>query len=189
VGSSSSSSSSSSSDAAAASALPLLQGVALGHAVAVPQPLPLAQKLPVALAVIGQVVTSVADDAIAKSRRHLVSQIEIHPHYAEALTGIEAYSQLIVLFWMHRARPLESLLMHPRGNPELPLTGVLASRGRAHPNPIGLAVVDLIARRGNTLEVRRLDAFNGTPVIDIKPYDHYDVFPDPAVPDWFRQRL
>jgi tRNA-Thr(GGU) m(6)t(6)A37 methyltransferase TsaA len=145
--------------------------------------------LPVALAVIGQVVTSVADDDIAKSRRHLVSQIEIHPHYAEALTGIEAYSQLIVLFWMHRARPLESLLMHPRGNPELPLTGVLASRGRAHPNPIGLAVVDLIARRGNTLEVRRLDAFNGTPVIDIKPYDHYDVFPDPAVPDWFRQRL
>jgi len=145
--------------------------------------------LPAALAVIGRVVTTVADDDIARNRRHLVSHIDIDPYYADALTGIEAYSQLIVLFWMHRARPSESLLVHPRGNPELPLTGVLASRGRAHPTPVGLAVVDLIARHGNTLEVRRLDAFNGTPVIDIKPYDHYDVFPDPAVPEWFRSRL
>ncbi len=141
------------------------------------------------LEIIGQVVTEVADDDISRRRRELVSRIEIAPHFAAALLGIEAYSQLIVLFRMHRARPLESLTLHPRGDEQLPLTGVLASRGRAHPNPIGLAVVDLVSRHNNTLTVRRLDAYHGTPVIDIKPYDHYDVCPEPRVPDWFRQRL
>ena len=141
------------------------------------------------LEIIGRVVTTVPDDEIARRRRELVSQIEVAPRFAEALLGIEEYSQLIVLFWMDRARPLEALTAHPRGDEGLPLTGVLASRGRAHPNPIGLAVVDLVAREQNTLTVCRLDAFNGTPVIDIKPYDHYDVCPDPRVPDWFRQRL
>lgn len=145
--------------------------------------------LNVNMAVIGHVLTAVPDDEISRRRRELVSRIQIDPRYADALLGIEAYSQLIVLFWMDRARPLESLTVHPRGDERLPITGVLASRGRAHPNPIGLAVVDLLGREGNTLEVRRLDAFHGTPVIDIKPYDHYDVFPDPKVPDWFRQRL
>lgn len=142
-----------------------------------------------ALHVIGRVRTQVAEADIAKSRRHIESDIEILPRYAEALRGIEEYSQLIVLFWMHRAPPGGPLTTHPRGDPTLPLTGVLASRGRAHPNPIGLAVVDLLARRDNVLTVRRLDAYDGTPVIDIKPYDHYDVFPEPRVPAWFRARL
>ena len=141
------------------------------------------------LEIIGRVQTPVPDDDIARARRELVSHIVVAPRFAEALTGIEAYSQIIVLFWLDRARPREGWLTHPRGNPDLPLTGVLAGRGRAHPNPVGLAVVDLIARHGNTLEVRRLDAFNGTPVIDIKPYDHFDVYPDPRVPAWFRARL
>ena len=138
--------------------------------------------------IIGEVKTSTPDDLIARQRRILVSQIVIDPAYAPALLGIEAYSHLIVLFWMHRVRREDSLLMHPRGNPELPLTGVLAARGRAHPNPIGLAVVDLIERRDNVLTVRRLDAYDGTPVIDLKPYDDYDVHPEPRVPAWFHAR-
>lgn len=148
-----------------------------------------AETLALTLNVIGRITTEVPDDEIPRRRRDLLSLIEIDPCYAEALTGIEMYSQIIVLFWMHRAPPLSALRIHPRGNPDLPLTGVLASRGRAHPNPIGLAVVDLLGRDGNSLSVRRLDAFDGTPVIDIKPYDHYDVYPDPRVPEWFRARL
>ena len=136
--------------------------------------------------IIGEVKTTTPDELIARQRRTLISQIVIDPAYAPALHGIEAYSHVIVLFWMHRASRGDSLLMHPRGNPDLPLTGVLAARGRAHPNPIGLAVVDLIDRRENILTVRRLDAYDGTPVIDLKPYDDYDVHPDPRVPDWFR---
>jgi tRNA-Thr(GGU) m(6)t(6)A37 methyltransferase TsaA len=141
------------------------------------------------LRVIGYARTAVADADVAGSRRHIESDLEILPRYAPALDGIEDYSQLIVLFWMHRASRGGELRAHPRGDPGLPLTGVLASRGRAHPNPIGLAVVDLLARRDRVLRVRRLDAYDGTPIIDIKPYDHYDVFPEPRVPDWFRARL
>lgn len=141
------------------------------------------------LRVIGHAHTRVADADVARARRHLESDIVILPAYAAGLAGIEAYSQLIVLFWMDRAPPPTALTTHPRGDPTLPLTGVFASRGRGHPNPLGLAVVDLLARHDHVLTVRRLDAYDGTPIVDIKPYDHYDVFPDPRVPDWFRARL
>jgi tRNA (Thr-GGU) A37 N-methylase len=72
-----------------------------------------------------------------------------------------------------------------RGHEDLPLTGVLSTRGRDRPNPIGLAVVEWLGRTGHCLQVRRLDAYDGTPVIDIKPYDPYDVFTDLRVPDWW----
>ena len=149
---------------------------------------PTARYLEAPVEIIGEVITDTPDDEIASKRRTLVSQIVIAPAYAAALQGLEEYSQIIVLFWMHRASPPTTPLMHPRGDPSLPLTGVLAARGRAHPNPIGLAVVDLLARQDNVLTVRRLDAYHGTPVIDVKPYDDYDVYPAPRVPEWFRAR-
>ncbi|MEQ8231975.1 MAG: tRNA (N6-threonylcarbamoyladenosine(37)-N6)-methyltransferase TrmO [Gammaproteobacteria bacterium] len=147
-------------------------------------PVPLAARFDI----IGHVHTSVPDDDIARRRRELVSVVEILPAYADGLTGIEAYSHLIVLFWMDRATAPAGMRCHPRGDTTLPEVGVFAARGRNHPNPIGLAVVELLARNDNRLTVRRLDAFDGTPIIDIKPYDHYDSICDPRVPDWFRRR-
>lgn len=141
------------------------------------------------LRVIGYVRCPLADEEVPRARRRLVSTIEVLPACAEALLRIEDYSQLFVLFWMDRAPRSPPLQMHPRGDATLPPTGAFATRGRARPNPIGLAVVDLLARDGNRLTVRRLDAWDGTPVIDLKPYDHYDVYPDPRVPAWFRARL
>lgn len=138
---------------------------------------------------IGHVRTDVPDAEVPRRRRDLVSDIVVLPDYAPGLAGIEEYSQLIVLFYMHRSPHGGALQTHPRGDASLPLTGVFATRGRAHPNPIGLAVVDLLARHDCVLTVRRLDAWHGTPIIDIKPYDHYDVYPDPRVPAWFRARL
>jgi len=137
---------------------------------------------------IGFVRTAVADDDIARQRRELVSTIEVLPAYGAALQGIDAYSHLIVLFWMHRVQPGDTLTCHPRGDHALPLTGVFATRGRNHPNPIGLAVVELVECNTTALVVRRLDAYDGTPVIDIKPYDDYDSVADPRVPAWFRRR-
>jgi tRNA (adenine37-N6)-methyltransferase len=137
---------------------------------------------------IGRVETTIPDHEIATSRHQLVSDIVIFPRYLRALNGLDDYSHLIVLFFMDRSTPKDELEDHPRGDPQLPLTGVLAMRGRAHPNPIGLAVVDLVARSGCRLQVRRLDAYNGTPVIDIKPYDFYDSYADIRVPDWVRAR-
>jgi len=138
---------------------------------------------------IGTVHHDVPDEQVPRRRRDIVAEVHIAARYAPALAGIEAYSQLIVLFWMHRAATEDpALLVHPRGDRSLPLTGALATRGRARPNPIGLAVVDLLGRRDNVLTVRRLDAWSGTPVIDVKPYDHYDVCPDPRVPQWLQRR-
>lgn len=137
---------------------------------------------------IGYVRCEVPEDAIARQRRTLRATVEVLPQYAAGLDGIEAYSHLIVVFWMHRATPSRELHCHPRGDQALEPVGVFAARGRNHPNPLGLAVVELLERRDNRLEVRKLDAFDGTPVIDIKPYDHYDVVHDPRVPEWFRKR-
>lgn len=137
---------------------------------------------------IGSVVCPVPDDEISRRRRTLESTIVIEDRYRDALLGIEQYSHLIVLFWMHRVTEPAPLQVHPRGDAALPLTGVLASRGRGHPNPIGLAVVELVKVDGNRLTVRRLDAYDGTPVVDIKPYDHYDAYADIRVPSWLLKR-
>ena len=137
---------------------------------------------------IGYVETEVPDADIAKSRRTIVSDIVIAPAYEPALLDIEAYSHLIVLFWMNRVAGSGILQTHPRGDPTLPLQGVLAMRGSHHPNPLGLAVVELLSRNGNRLTVGRLDAFHQTPVIDLKPYDDYDSYSEIRVADWFAQR-
>ncbi len=135
---------------------------------------------------IGHVRTRVANDEIAHARRRMESDIVLLPELAPALDGIEEYSHLFVLFWMDRIDPASFMpRVHPRGRDDLPLTGVLATRTRHHPNPIGLAVVELLQRRQNTLRVRRLDAYDNTPVLDIKPYDDYDVFSDIRLPGWW----
>ena len=142
----------------------------------------------IAMTPIGVINTDVKDEEVPRRRREMVSTVRVFDEFAHGLTGIEAYSHLFVLFWMDRARPAASLLHHPRGDETLPLTGVFAARGRNHPNSIGLAVVELLDRHGPCLEVKRLDAYDGTPLLDLKPYDHYDAFTDIEVPTWFRER-
>jgi tRNA (Thr-GGU) A37 N-methylase len=65
--------------------------------------------------------------------------------------------------------------------------GAFAVRTNLRPNPIGLTVVELLKVEGNVLEVRGLDAFDGTPVLDIKPYDPWDVVKQVRVPAWWRR--
>ena len=137
---------------------------------------------------IGVVETSVADDDVARQRRSMVYEICIFADFRVRLMGIEGYSHIIVLFWMHCVERSSNQVVYPRGDTSLPLTGVLASRGRGHPNPIGLAVAELIKRDEHRLTVRRLDAYHGTPIIDIKPYDRYDVVTDIKMPQWFDER-
>ena len=137
---------------------------------------------------IGVIRTSVADADVARRRRDMVSTIELFADFAPGLLGIEAYSHLIILFALHRAAPPPSMTAHPRGDSSQPVQGVFAARGRNHPNSIGLAVVELLAVDGATLRVRKLDAYDGTPLLDIKPYDSYDVVDAPRVPVWWRRR-
>jgi tRNA-Thr(GGU) m(6)t(6)A37 methyltransferase TsaA len=121
-------------------------------------------------------------------RREIVADIVVRDDLADALTGIEDWSHLIVLFWMPQPRQWPGpLLTHPRHRIDLPQVGVFAGRGRERPNPIGLAVVELLQRRQNVLTVRALDAFDGSEVLDIKPYDAYDVVEQPRAPQWWLQ--
>jgi len=138
---------------------------------------------------IGYVRTDVPDEEIRHRRREIQAEVVLEEDLEPALEGIEDFSHLFVLFWMDRVPPEETQRrkVHPRGRTDLPLVGVLATRGRSRPNPIGLAVVELLGRSGPVLRVRGLDAYDGTPVLDVKPYDPHDVVPDPRVPSWWRQ--
>jgi tRNA (adenine37-N6)-methyltransferase len=137
---------------------------------------------------IGVIRTAVADADVARQRREIVSSIELFADYAPGLLGIEAYSHLFILFALHRAASPPTMTAHPRGDLSQPAQGVFAARGRNHPNSIGLAVVELLGVDGATLHVRKLDAYDGSPLLDIKPYDSYDVVAEPRVPAWWRRR-
>ena len=134
---------------------------------------------------IGYVRTSsIGDEVKDKSR---TSNVIIDPELVPALDGITSYSHLHVLFWMHEISPEKrmTLKVHPRGREDLPLTGAFAVRTNLRPNPIGLTIVELVNVEDNILTVRGLDAFDGTPVLDIKPYDYWDIAKNVKVPEWW----
>jgi len=120
--------------------------------------------------------------------KSLVSRIVLKKGFTKALDGIDGFSHLFVIFWMHKVSDAErvALQVHPAGRSELPLVGVLADRGPIRPNPVGLTCVELLKREANVLWVRGLDALDGTPVLDIKPYGcPWDVVTNFKVPKWF----
>jgi tRNA-Thr(GGU) m(6)t(6)A37 methyltransferase TsaA len=94
---------------------------------------------------------------------------------------------LFVLFWLHEIsdEKRKTLKIRPRGRRDLPLQGVFATRTMLRPNPIGLTLVELVKVEGNVLTVRGLDAFDGTPVLDVKPFDSWDMAKDAKVPGWW----
>ena len=120
----------------------------------------------------------------------VISEVIIDPKYEEALEGIEDYSHLLILFWLSRMSPRDRrgrmLKIHPKSRLDLPLVGVFSTRTQYRPNPIGLTLVQLLKRRKNILEVRGLDAMNGTPVLDVKPISPRTEFPRKTrVPKWY----
>jgi tRNA-Thr(GGU) m(6)t(6)A37 methyltransferase TsaA len=95
--------------------------------------------------------------------------IEIDPAFWEALEGLEAGQEIIVLTWLHKGRR-DLLRVHPRGNPAALLKGVFSTRAPHRPNPIGLHRVEIVEiQKAGRIKVRPLEALDGTPVIDIKP--------------------
>ena len=123
-----------------------------------------------------------------KTRRKfkdLLSEIVVDPALTEGLDDLSDFSHIIVIFWMHQRSGEVPLKVRPRGNPALSLTGVFATRSPDRPNPLGKSTVELIQRRDNILTVKGLDAIDGTPVIDIKPYiPGYDSVESARAPSW-----
>ena len=95
--------------------------------------------------------------------------VEIDPAFVEALDGITAGEEVILLTWLHQGRR-DVLQVHPRGDPGNPLKGVFATRSPDRPNPIGLHRVRVLEIAGSVrLRVEPLEALDGTPVVDVKP--------------------
>lgn len=90
----------------------------------------------------------------------------------EALFGLADFSHVEILFLMHRvdAAKVETGARHPRERADWPLVGIFGQRGKARPNRIGLTRATIVAVEGRVLRVRGLDAIDGTPVLDIKPW-------------------
>ena len=89
---------------------------------------------------------------------------------AAAFDGIDAFSHLEIIFHFNQSHPAKIVFSgHPRGNKEWPYTGIFAQRKKDRPNALGLTVVELVKREGNTIWVKYLDAIDSTPIIDIKP--------------------
>jgi len=135
---------------------------------------------------IGHVKTSAVGDEVKDKTR--TCQIILNSDLVEGLDGIDGFSHVFVLFWLNEvAIPLTGLKFHPRGRLDMPLLGVFALRTNLRPNPIGLTLVELLKVEGNVLTVRGLDAYNGTPILDIKPFDSWDCVETAKVPDWWKK--
>src|SRR5918998_4225446 len=118
------------------------------------------------------------------------SVVELYPEWAGGLDGIEAYSHLVVVLFMDRTDPrrVDEPLVQRVESPDGPEVGLFATRTPRRPNPIGLCYPRLLARDGNLLQVRGVDAWPGTPVLDLKGYSLRDELrPDATVPDWLRR--
>lgn len=109
-----------------------------------------------------------------------VGRVELDARYAGGLEGLKRCSHVILLYWMHEARrdlvqQVPVHLGHPRGT--------FALRSPVRPNPIALAVVEVLGIEGNAISVRNVDCVDGTPLLDIKPYyASIDSFPDATRP-------
>ncbi|HET6231585.1 MAG TPA: tRNA (N6-threonylcarbamoyladenosine(37)-N6)-methyltransferase TrmO [Longimicrobiaceae bacterium] len=90
------------------------------------------------------------------------------PEMLPALSSIRLGDRAIVLTWLHHARR-DVLSVHPRGDPARPREGVFSTRSPHRPNPVGLHRVEIVAVDGPRVQVRGLEAVDGTPIIDLKP--------------------
>jgi len=92
----------------------------------------------------------------------------VEPALLEGLHGLQVDDQVVVLTWLDRARR-DVLAVHPRDDVTNPQQGVFNTRSASRPNPIGLHQVEIVSIDGNRVQVRNLEAVDGTPIVDIKP--------------------
>jgi tRNA-Thr(GGU) m(6)t(6)A37 methyltransferase TsaA len=94
--------------------------------------------------------------------------LEINPFAMPAVDGLAAGDEIIIITWLHAAKR-DVLKVHPRSEPNRPLTGVFATRSPDRPNPLGLHRVTIRKVSGRRLRIGPIEAIDGTPVADIKP--------------------
>jgi tRNA-Thr(GGU) m(6)t(6)A37 methyltransferase TsaA len=99
--------------------------------------------------------------------REEICEVEVFEQFAEGLKDIEGFSHIVLIYWFHKSRGYSLMVRTPWDTKP---HGLFTTRSPNRPCPLGLSVVRLVARKGNTLKVKDLDAIDGTPLLDIKPY-------------------
>ncbi len=114
--------------------------------------------------------------------------IEIYEKYNEALLGLDKFSHITVCYWFHENDTPEKrnvMRVHPRKNKENPLSGVFATHSPLRPNLIAISTCKILSIEGNTIHIDKIDAFDGSPVIDIKCFiPSRALKSDIRLPDW-----
>ena len=145
---------------------------------------------------IGVVHVDYPDDAVRRSLKGVSGKIEVFPKYEPGLKGINEYSHIILIAYLHKVpeSSRDTLQVHFRKFErmgvrvdDLPVVGVFTTDSPHRPNPIALTIVRLIKQVGRTLYVDGLDLFDGTPIIDIKGYDMKRSLKEFRVPWWLKK--
>ena len=131
---------------------------------------------------IGYVKHKYPDDEV-KRRRFVDAVVEILPEYEEGLRGLEEFSHIIILAYLHKFRN-RPLVVRPKRVEGAPEVGVFATDSPDRPNPIAMSIVRLLRREGRTLYVDGVDLFDGTPVLDIKGFSPGRCPDSPKAPWW-----
>ena len=145
---------------------------------------------------IGVVRHGYGDDFVRRSLTGVDGVVEVFEEYMDGLRGIDGFSHLILISLLHNVTREQRgvLVVRPRRlamfgvePSELPEVGVFATDSPHRPNPIGLSIVRLVGRDGRFLKVSGFDLFDGTPILDIKPYtpDRSIRVEDLGLPDWY----
>lgn len=100
----------------------------------------------------------------------LIARLEIDPAWRQGLTGLRPGQDLWVIYYFHQMEGPPAMLIHPRRDPSRPLTGLFNTRSPQRPAPLALTLTRILAVDEQGLTVRGLEALDGTPLLDIKPY-------------------
>ena len=136
------------------------------------------------------IVKSPIQEQIDEGWGEVISEIWVKDDLAAGLDGLENFSHAVIIFLMHQASfDIErDLKRRPRGRADLTEIGIFAQRAKHRPNPLGITAVQVLGVSGAVLQVQGLDAIDGTPVLDIKPYvPAFDLVGNATVPGWMGQ--
>jgi tRNA-Thr(GGU) m(6)t(6)A37 methyltransferase TsaA len=106
---------------------------------------------------IGYNETDFGEEEIKKQPEATISALIINSKLVSALDGIESYSHLIIVYFMHKVASIKELKIHPRRRKDIKKVGVFATRTPSRPNPLGVTVVKLLERHHNIVKVQGLD--------------------------------
>jgi tRNA-Thr(GGU) m(6)t(6)A37 methyltransferase TsaA len=140
--------------------------------------------------IIGEVKSPVTE-AVDMNWGAVISEIVLKPEFAPGLLGLGDFSHAMILTFLHEAKyvPEVHLRRHPQERLDMPFLGIFAQRARHRPNRIGVTACEIVEVTEGSVKVRALDAINGTPVIDVKPYVPVYDRKDATIPEWMENMM